>query len=158
MGKDDKSYYFKFDAGDGMGERFKEYVGDQEDINTLYEMVREALGDTVHLKDKMAEEQELRDRELNAARNHLDRLKRQMNTVQALVRDATPAGPSTSAAQAVPAAPNPNDAVVMMTRRIANTSQKRVQSPPLVRQQPIEEASDQLADSHRSIEEVAGSF
>merc|ERR1712060_903926 len=130
-------------------------------INTLYEMVREALGDTVHLKDKMAEEQELRDRELNAARNHIDRLERQMNTVQAIVREVTPAGPSSPAPQAVLTSPRQNDAVVMMTRRIANTSQKRVASPPMLRQQPpqpIDEASDQLADSHRSIEEVAGSF
>merc|ERR1712217_390185 len=115
----DQAYFFKYEAENGLGERYKEYVGDQEDINTLYEMVREALGDTVHLKDKMAEEHDLRDRELNSARQHIDRLERQMNTVQALVREVTPAGPSAGGAQAAPAAPSHNDAVVMMTRRIA---------------------------------------
>lgn len=79
-----------------MEERVKELVGDQEDINTLYEMVREALGDTVHLKDELAAERDQRAR----SQQGLERLERQVNTMQALLRDA--AALSTLVHQATP--------------------------------------------------------
>jgi len=95
-GKQSK-YYLSFEPeADDMEERVKELVGDQEDINTLYEMVREALGDTVHLKDELAAERDQRAR----SQQGLERLERQVNTMQALLRDA--AALSTLVHQATP--------------------------------------------------------
>jgi len=77
-------YYFQFGAGGDEAEgRFKQVVGDEEDINTLYEMVREALGDTVYLKEQICEEGDHRAR----LQQQGDRVERQLNTMQAILRD-----------------------------------------------------------------------
>jgi len=75
--------HFGSEAGESE-DRMKELVGDQEDIDTLYEMVREALGDTVHLKDELAADREQRAR----SQQSVERLERQVNTMEALLRDA----------------------------------------------------------------------
>ncbi|CAE8596750.1 unnamed protein product [Polarella glacialis] len=84
-----KSYYFKYADPEGRGDEFKELVGDAEDINTLYEMVREALGDTVNLRQQIADEHASRTRETSTSRHQLDQMSRQLNTVQALLREVT---------------------------------------------------------------------
>jgi len=86
--KEGKSYYLRYEDENGEIERTKEVVGDQEDINTLYEMVREALGDTVHLREQLSEDREARSRELVATRQQAARLEKQLNTTQAIMREA----------------------------------------------------------------------
>jgi len=86
--KEGKAYYLRYEDENGEIERTKEFVGDQEDINTLYEMVREALGDTVHLREQLSEDREARCRELVATRQQTARLEKQLNTTQALMREA----------------------------------------------------------------------
>lgn len=54
-----------------MGDRYKNVVGDQDDINTLYDMVREAMGDQVRLSSELADERALR----GTISDDLDRLK-----------------------------------------------------------------------------------
>jgi hypothetical protein len=59
-----ENYYFKFvDTGKGGEENasYKECVGDSEDINTLYEMVREALGTSVMMRKDLDEEKARRE-------------------------------------------------------------------------------------------------
>lgn len=90
--KEGKAYYLRYEDENGETERTKEFVGDQEDINTLYEMVREALGDTVHLREQLSEDREARVRELVTTRQQTARLEKQLNTTQALMREAC-AGP-----------------------------------------------------------------
>jgi len=86
--KEGKSYYLRYEDENGDIERTKELVGDQEDINTLYEMVREALGDTVYLREQLTQDREARSRELVATRQQAARLEKQLNTTQALMREA----------------------------------------------------------------------
>eukprot|EP00931_Biecheleriopsis_adriatica_P088118 TRINITY_DN62497_c0_g1_i1.p1 TRINITY_DN62497_c0_g1~~TRINITY_DN62497_c0_g1_i1.p1 ORF type:complete len:633 (+),score=88.93 TRINITY_DN62497_c0_g1_i1:59-1900(+) len=86
-----KAYFFRYADADGQREEFKEMVGDPEDINTLYEMVREALGDTVNLRQQLEEEAVARGRETSSCKQRLDQMTRQLNTLQALLRDVTPA-------------------------------------------------------------------
>jgi len=69
-------------------------VGDQEDLHTLYSMVREALGDTVHLRQQIGEERERRGQELAAARHQLKRLEKQQHKVQTLLQEAVAPGVS----------------------------------------------------------------
>jgi len=87
--KEGKSYYLRYEDENGEIERTKELVGDQEDINTLYEMVREALGDTVHLREQLNEDREASSRELVATRQQAARLEKQLNTTQVLMREAS---------------------------------------------------------------------
>uniref|UniRef100_A0A7S1AN49 Uncharacterized protein n=1 Tax=Noctiluca scintillans TaxID=2966 RepID=A0A7S1AN49_NOCSC len=47
-------------------------VGDFEDVNTLYEMVKEALGDTVRLSQEINEEREVRCQEYDDVRHKLE--------------------------------------------------------------------------------------
>jgi len=123
----DKKYYFRYDEGPGE-ESYKELVGDQEDINTLYEMVREALGDTVGLRQEIGEERDDRRGELQAARQQLERLERQFNTLQALVQQATPlassrehGSPETAERQKSPSASAPTSPGVE-TRKVRRDS------------------------------------
>lgn len=67
-------------------------AGDPEDMYTLYEMAREALGDTVHLRQLVTEERSERIREITSSRHQMDMLSRELNTVQALLREATAGG------------------------------------------------------------------
>lgn len=67
-------------------------AGDPEDMYTLYEMAREALGDTVHLRQLVTEERSERIREITSNRHQMDMLSRELNTVQALLREATAGG------------------------------------------------------------------
>merc|ERR1712176_770179 len=46
--------FLKFEE-DGEEDRYKEFVGDREDIRTLYEMVREALGEQVHMQQQISD-------------------------------------------------------------------------------------------------------
>lgn len=53
--------FFKYaDATDG--DRYKEVVGDKDDINTLYDMVRETMGDQVRLSSDLQQERALREK------------------------------------------------------------------------------------------------
>ncbi|CAJ1437071.1 unnamed protein product [Effrenium voratum] len=61
------------------------------------EMAREALGDTVHLRQALADEKAERARD----RLQLDTISREINTMQALLREAT-AGSSLKANQPSP--------------------------------------------------------
>lgn len=70
----------------------KEFVGDPDDVNTLYDMVREALGDTVHLRQLVSEERDQRSREQSQSRQQIDVMAREINTIQALLREATAGG------------------------------------------------------------------
>ncbi|CAE7889352.1 unnamed protein product, partial [Symbiodinium sp. KB8] len=56
-----RGYYFTHI--DAPNADVKEFVGDPDDVNTLYDMVREALGDTVHLRQLVSEERDQRSRE-----------------------------------------------------------------------------------------------
>jgi len=69
--------------------RTDDFSGDPEDIYTLYEMAREALGDTVHLRQLVAEERSERIKEMSSSRQQVDMLSRQLNTVQALLKEAS---------------------------------------------------------------------
>ena len=69
--------------------RSDDLSGDPEDIYTLYEMAREALGDTVHLRQLVAEERSERIKEMSSSRQQVDMLSRQLNTVQALLKEAS---------------------------------------------------------------------
>lgn len=71
----------------------KEGTGETEDINTLYEMVREALGDTTQLRAQMHAERRLRE----ADRHQAERLERQVRTVQAIMHNMMPPGAPTPA-------------------------------------------------------------
>lgn len=51
-------------------------VGDFEDVNTLYEMVKEALGDTVRLSQELSEEREVRCQEYDDVRHKLELFER----------------------------------------------------------------------------------
>jgi len=82
---DARKKYFKVGAE---GHELKEVVGDADDINTLYDMVREALGDSVNFQQQIAEEQRARTREAMSSRQQVDQLAKQLNTVQALLREA----------------------------------------------------------------------
>jgi len=76
---EDANYYFKFiDPKGGCDEtaQYKECVGDAEDINTLYEMVREALGTSIVMRKELDEEKRRRDLE----KHRVDRL--QQDTMQ----------------------------------------------------------------------------
>ncbi|CAK9025475.1 unnamed protein product [Durusdinium trenchii] len=68
--------------------RGEEHPEDPEDLYTLYEMVREALGDTVHLRQLLAEEKSERIHEFSSNRQQMDMLSRELNTMQALLREA----------------------------------------------------------------------
>jgi hypothetical protein len=63
--------------------------GGHDDIETLYEMVREALGDTVHLRQEISDEQTSRTRDHSSLRQQVDQLGKQLNTMQTLLREAT---------------------------------------------------------------------
>ena len=55
---------------------------------TCYEMAREALGDTVHLRQLVAEERLERLKELGSCRQQMDVLSRELNTLRAVLREA----------------------------------------------------------------------
>jgi len=80
-----QSHYFQYASADGEKE-FKEVLGDSEDINALYEMVREALGDTVYLKQQLSEDQTVRSRD----KQQLDQMSKELNMLRSLVKQATP--------------------------------------------------------------------
>lgn len=80
-----QSHYFQY-ASTGGEQEFKEVVGDPEDINSLYEMVREALGDTVYLKQQVSEDQTARSRD----KQQLDQMSKELNLLRSLVKQATP--------------------------------------------------------------------
>lgn len=99
--KDDSSkYILKMPYQDGSEDRGKEVTGGhQEDVNTLYEMVREALGDTVHLRQQIAEVRQQRTKDQQGV-ERLERLERQVNTLQALLRAETPSARSVASTAA----------------------------------------------------------
>lgn len=59
-GESNERKFFKY-ADTTDGDRYKEVVGDKEDINTLYEMVRETMGDQVRLSSELQHERALRE-------------------------------------------------------------------------------------------------
>lgn len=89
-----RGYYFTYI--DAPNADVKEFVGDPDDVNTLYDMVREALGDTVHLRQLVSEERDQRSREQSQSRQQIDAMAREINTIQALLREATAGGKGSS--------------------------------------------------------------
>lgn len=65
--------------------RHSDYGGEHESMDTLYGMVREALGDTAQCNQRLTEECGRRERH----EQHFESLVRQVSTLQALVREAT---------------------------------------------------------------------
>jgi len=72
----------------------KEFVGDPEDIATLYDMVREALADFTYLQKQVTDEREERQSEVCALDKRLERNEFRLNAVQAIVRTACSASHS----------------------------------------------------------------
>lgn len=72
-------YYFKFHDRPGEPETYKECVGDREDINTLYEMVQEALGESVRFENELRAERQERQREQAAAQKKQESLQRRLD-------------------------------------------------------------------------------
>jgi len=66
----------------------KEFVGDTDDVFTLYDMVREVLSDSSQLQKEIAEEREERRLEADAAARQTERLEFRVNALQAIVRSA----------------------------------------------------------------------
>lgn len=88
--------YFKHDGESQEGDRVKEFVGDRTDINSLYAIMKDSVGETVHLRQQINEEQQNRDRDISEAKRHLERLERQVITLQALVRESQNVASSSS--------------------------------------------------------------
>mmetsp|Transcript_2159 Transcript_2159/g.4982 ORF Transcript_2159/g.4982 Transcript_2159/m.4982 type:complete len:843 (-) Transcript_2159:241-2769(-) len=77
-----QTYFFKFPGEKGGEDRYKACVGDTDDINTLYDMVREALGDTVRLSQEIREERTVREREDTATKRRCDEMQVQLSSLR----------------------------------------------------------------------------
>jgi len=92
----DPNYYFKFVDPKGGGDEtasYKECIGDSEDINTLYEMVREALGTNIMMRKDLDEEKSRRELEkVKVERLEQDtlQLERRYQMLQGTIRDLHP--------------------------------------------------------------------
>jgi len=81
-----KTNYLQYGGADGEKEEYKEVVGDYEDINALYQMVQETLGDNVYLKQQMSEVHAARSRD----KQQLEEMGTELYNLRALLRTATP--------------------------------------------------------------------
>mmetsp|Transcript_27956 Transcript_27956/g.76859 ORF Transcript_27956/g.76859 Transcript_27956/m.76859 type:complete len:512 (-) Transcript_27956:114-1649(-) len=70
----------------------KEFVGDADDIFTLYDMVREVLADSVQLHKDVAEEREERELDIARVTKRSERFEYRLNALQAIVRSASGGG------------------------------------------------------------------
>lgn len=100
-----KAHGAQLDPMDSTDDQYKEQAGDPEDINTLYEMVREALGDTVHLKLQMEQLSELYANDHDIQRSRFDHIEQmiELSAQQALA-------PAEAGAAAQPQAPGVSEA------------------------------------------------
>lgn len=69
----------------------KEFVGDPEDIFTLYDMVREALSDSLHLQKEISDEREERLTAVTLLVRRLERTEVRIGALQSLLRAIAPA-------------------------------------------------------------------
>lgn len=96
-----------------MRERAKDPSGD--DIGTLYDMVQEALGNVVALRRRIDEERDERGKQVNSVKYQSDQMSKQLNVMQALLRDASSSGP---ASPVTPRIEKAEDLWAEMTRRL----------------------------------------
>jgi len=84
--EDCAKYYFKYTGADGP--TYKECTGDPGDINTLYEMVREAVGDSFRISQDLAEEKASRCEDVEDVRGVSEQLKSALASLEGKLKTA----------------------------------------------------------------------
>lgn len=86
--------------GDSQGEGSRATSDIEEhDINTVYGMAQEALGDTIRLSQEIAEERERRGQQLAELRTFSENVEHRLNTMQNILRSFSAGVPQTAAGQ-----------------------------------------------------------
>jgi len=86
--------------GDSQGEGSRATSDIEEhDINTVYGMAQEALGDTIRLSQEIAEERERRGQQLAELRTFSESVEHRLNTMQNILRSFSAGVPQTAAGQ-----------------------------------------------------------